>query len=105
MAVLTLLVRCHNIRKRCGCLVGSLAVVRKIFRAGNSLVVSLPQEALATLGLSEGAEVDVAIDREHGGILIRPALPELAEVDPEFIRQMQGFVQRYRPALEELARE
>ena len=80
-------------------------MVRKIFRAGNSLVVSIPQDTLSSFGLTEGAEVEVTADQEHGGILVKPVAPQVTDVDPDFVRHMLGFVERYRPALEELARE
>ncbi len=32
-------------------------MLRKVFRTGNSIVVSLPKEALDYLGISEGSEV------------------------------------------------
>jgi putative addiction module antidote len=36
-------------------------VKRKIIRIGNSLGVTLPREAIATLGLAEGDSVDVEV--------------------------------------------
>lgn len=74
---------------------------RKIFRSGNSLVVSLPIETLESFGLGEGAEVEVEVDRDHGGILVRPKT-EMGGVDAQFARQVSEFIERYRPALEAL---
>ena len=79
-------------------------MARKIFRSGNSLVVSLPAEALEPFGLAEGAEVSVEVDREHGGILVRPRERGVKDVDPEFAREVMAFIERYRPALEELGK-
>jgi antitoxin component of MazEF toxin-antitoxin module len=56
-------------------------MLRKVFRTGNSVVVSLPREALDYLDIQEGAEVEVNLDRE-----------KVAE-----------FIERYRLALEKLA--
>jgi antitoxin component of MazEF toxin-antitoxin module len=80
---------------------------RKIFRTGNSTVVSLPKEALDFLRLNEGADVSVELDRENRRILITPAgLPVAAAgVDEEFARQLVEFIAQYRPALEALARQ
>jgi putative addiction module antidote len=77
---------------------------RKIFKTGNSLVVTLPRESIETLGLHEGSEVSVAVDRERGRIIIEPVTSPVADIDPEFARQIDDFVEQYRSALEALAR-
>ncbi len=79
-------------------------MVRKIFRAGNSLVVSLPKDILDMLGLDEGAEVSVEMDRERRRIIITPVDLALPGVNEEFARQVTEFIEQYRPALEALAR-
>lgn len=79
-------------------------MLRKIFRAGNSAVVALPREVMAEAGISEGSEVAVEFDREHGGILVKPVAREAMGIDPDFARQVAGFIDRYRPALEALAK-
>ncbi len=79
-------------------------MVRRIFRAGNSLVVSLPKDTLDLLGLGEGAEVSAEVDRERQRILITPMGPALPDVNEEFARQVADFIEQYRPALEALAR-
>lgn len=79
-------------------------MVRKIFRTGNSMVVSLPKDALELLGLAEGAEVSVEVDQERRRIVITPVQSALPGVDEEFARQVAEFIAQYRPALEALAR-
>lgn len=75
---------------------------RKIFKSGNSKVVSLPQESLDALGLEVGSEVEVVADRERGRLVVRPAR-EVPGVDAEFSRHLEEFVERYGPALDALA--
>ncbi len=77
---------------------------RKVFRAGNSLVVSLPKASLEALGLGEGSEVSVEVDAAEKRIIIQLAEPSLADIDEEFARQVADFIEQYRPALEALAR-
>lgn len=79
---------------------------RKVFRTGNSTVVSLPKEALEFLHLTEGTDVAVELDRENRQIVIKPAeLPvAIAGVDDEFARQVAEFIETYRPALKALAK-
>jgi death on curing protein len=55
---------------------------RKIFKTGNSLVISLPRESLLNLGLQEGSEVQVTVDEESGRIIIEPLRASLADIDP-----------------------
>ena len=75
---------------------------RKIFKTGNSLVVSLPREMLELLGLSDGSEALVGL--EDGKIVIRPVCQAVPGVDEEFARQLAEFIDEYRPALESLAK-
>jgi len=81
-------------------------MLRKIFKTGNSVVVSLPKDAIEYLNMDEGTEVNVEVDREKRQIVITPAEPPLviAGVDPEFAHQITEFIEQYRPALEELAK-
>ena len=78
-------------------------MVRKIFRAGNSMVVSLPKETLEALGLDEGSEVVVTEDRKRRRIVITPRAVDLPGIDEEFAAQVSDFIERYRSALEALA--
>jgi len=79
-------------------------MVRKIFKTGNSMVVSLPKDTLDFLGLAEGAEVSVELDRERRQIVITPVGTVLPGVNEEFAHQVAEFIEQYRPALEALAR-
>lgn len=78
---------------------------RRIFRTGNSIVVSLPREALDVLGVSEGADVSLELDREEHRLIITVAEPAApAGIDAAFAQQVSSFIERYRPALETLAK-
>ncbi|NJN53309.1 MAG: AbrB/MazE/SpoVT family DNA-binding domain-containing protein [Anaerolineae bacterium] len=79
-------------------------MVRKIFKTGNSLVVSLPKESIELIGLQEGSEISLTVDENHGRIVIEPARPQLAGIDAEFAQQLNDFIEQYRPALEALAK-
>lgn len=79
-------------------------MLRKVFKTGNSMVVSLPKEFLEPLGVSEGADVSIELDRAHGQIIIRPSVPTVAGVDEDFAQQLNQFINEYRPALEALAK-
>ncbi len=79
-------------------------MIRKVFKAGNSLVISLPRATLAALGLSEGSELEITLDVEAGQIVLSPLRPTAGDIDATFARQLDDFIAQYRPALEALAR-
>ena len=69
-------------------------------------MVSLPKEVLEPLGISDGADVSVELNRKKSEIVIRPMRsPLVAGVDEEFARQVNDFIEEYRPALEALAKK
>ena len=78
---------------------------RKIFKTGNRVVVSLPKEMLEALKIQDGSKVDVLLDQPNRQIIIRPieGLP-IAGIDTDFARQISEFIEKYRPALEKLAK-
>ena len=77
-------------------------MLRKIFKTGNSLVVSLPRQILNALGLSSGSDVLVAL--ENGKIVIHPMRQSVPGVDEDFACQLSEFIDEYRPALDALAK-
>jgi putative addiction module antidote len=81
-------------------------LVRKIFKAGNSLVVSLPKDAIEQLGLREGTVVNVYLDSVTRKLTIEPVVPGqyVKDIDEEFAQQVSEFIEEYRPALDELAK-
>jgi len=79
---------------------------RKVFKTGNSLVVSLPKDSLEALGLHDGTDVSVELDRKNRQILIRPVeMPLAGDLSQEFARQVNEFIKQYRPALEALSKK
>lgn len=79
-------------------------MIRKIFKTGNSLVISLPRESIQTIGLQEGSEISLTVDEKQGKIVIEPVSTELTSIDIVFAQQLDAFIAEYRPALEELAK-
>ena len=81
-------------------------MIRRLFKTGNSVVISLPKEVLDDLGIKDGESVNLELDREQHRLVITPAEESMAVagVNEEFARQVDEFIQQYRPALEELAK-
>lgn len=81
-------------------------MLRRLFKTGNSVVLSLPKEILDSLGVADGENVSLELDRKQRRVIITPAEEPLtvAGVDEGFARQVNEFIEQYRPALEELAK-
>jgi virulence-associated protein VagC len=71
-------------------------MVRKVFRSGNSLVVTLPPE-VRELGIDENSEVDVEI--QEGRVVITPS----GVLSRAFLDWTDAFIERHRELLERLA--
>ena len=84
---------------------------RKIFRSGNSTVVSIPLEALEILDLDAGDQVNIVADSDRRRIIITPLDAQLSESEPELEKvpeirdRLDRFIERYGPALERLTEE
>ena len=80
---------------------------RKICAIGNSQGVSIPAEMLEKLKLSKGSEVNIRIDEKNSRILIEPVAKKRYPkgVNREFVSQVNDFIEKYRPALQELAKK
>jgi len=80
---------------------------RKVFTVGNSKGVSIPADYLARLDLAVGSEVSITLDEEHDRIMIEPVRkPRTSKgVNRKFAAQIDEFIERYRPALKELAKK
>ena len=79
---------------------------RKIFKTGNSLVVSLPKDAIEEMQISEGTVVSVYYDRVTSKLIVESVDTDQAVegIDEEFAQQVSEFIEQYRPELDELAR-
>jgi antitoxin component of MazEF toxin-antitoxin module len=73
-------------------------MLRKAFKTGNSVVISLPKDALDLLGITAGSDVAVDLDRENQQVIISPVKGPLAVagVDEEFAQQVSEFINQYR---------
>ncbi len=80
---------------------------RKVFAVGNSKGVSIPAEYLAKLDLAVGSEVSITLDEDQDRIVIEPARkPGAASgINRKFASQVDEFIEKYRPALRELAKK
>lgn len=82
-------------------------MLRKICSIGNSRGVSIPVDVLEKLNLSVGSEVDIKLDDSDSKIVIEPARKKKYPkgVDKQFVSQVNEFIEKYGPALKELAKK
>lgn len=76
--------------------------VRKIFKAGNSCVISLPVEMLKALDLRDGSHLSIEIDRENHQLLLNPVVVKKANMSLEFVRVVDKLFLDYEYALRRL---
>jgi putative addiction module antidote len=82
-------------------------MLRRLFKTGNSVVLSLPREMLDGLSLADGDEVNLALDEDNGRRLIvtkvEKATPATG-VDADFSGHLEEFISEYRSELHELSK-
>jgi putative addiction module antidote len=79
---------------------------RKVVSIGNSTGISIPVDILNKLDLTAGSEVDIELDSENERIVIAPVRKKkVPGIDKEFVGQVNEFIEKYRPALKELAKK
>jgi len=77
-------------------------MTQKVLKIGDSAAVIIPKKSLKELGLRPGDEVSVQIDKKQRKVLIEPLMKE---VDKALLDWTRKFIERYRPALEALAKK
>ena len=80
-------------------------MIQRIIKIGEDLVVTLPENIVESLQLTEGDEVSLTVDPGQNRILIQPVghSLDLEDIDQEFAAQVSEFIKDYKPALEELS--
>lgn len=76
-------------------------MTQKVLKVGSSAAVTIPKKSLEELGLKPGDTVRVEIDKKRRAVIIEPA----AKIDQELVDWTKRFIEKYRPALEALAKK
>lgn len=81
-------------------------MTRKLVQIGTSLGVTLPKENLVGLGIRVGDNIDIRVDGERGVIVLEPVRRKKRKAkNTEVLQWTKKFIERYRPALEALAKK
>ena len=78
--------------------------VRKVFKAGNSCVVSLPLNMLKALGLKDGSHVSVEINRDKRELILKPVIVRNSNMSIDFVRLVDKLMMDYEFVLRRLGR-
>ena len=76
--------------------------IQKLYRNGNSIVVSIPKEYLKKYNLRDGTEV--VVEAKDGIVVNSRKSKGVASVDPKFARMVDEFINDHRDVLAELAK-
>lgn len=83
-------------------------MLQKIVQVGNSAAVIIPKPLLEEMGLDVGDRIVVRTTRRPLKVEIVPKKKDLlgkgSGITKSFARSVDQFIQKYRPALEELAK-
>lgn len=78
--------------------------IRRVFKAGNSLVVAVPRKLLEAVGLEEGSPVTFEVLEEKREIVIKPLRLKEEGRRQEFASLVEDFIDKYEGLLRELAK-
>ena len=82
-------------------------MVQKIIKVGNSLGITLPKEFVNQVKLSAGQTVVTSIDADSGILQVKTKTENNAlktSLSPDFVKRVDNFIDRYKPALKKLAK-
>lgn len=79
-------------------------MTQKVLKVGSSAAVTIPKKSLEELGLKIGDQISVEIDKVKKIVSIKPA-GKLSKEGKKILDWTKKFIERYRPALEALAKK
>ncbi|MBI1961203.1 MAG: AbrB/MazE/SpoVT family DNA-binding domain-containing protein [Parcubacteria group bacterium] len=77
-------------------------MVQKVIKVGSSAAITISKQAIKDLGVSVGDSVRTTIDSKRRRLYMEPASAAISE---ETLDWTKRFIDRYRPALEALAKK
>ena len=78
--------------------------VRKLFKAGNSVVVSIPADMLKALGVNDGSHMSMEINREKRELILKPVVTKKSNMSVDFVRLVDKLFVDYDYQLRRLAK-
>ena len=79
-------------------------IIQKIYKNGNSLAITIPQQYLKDLDLQEGSEI--VVEKEEESLRISAKKKILApDVDVKFMKMLDSFIVDHEDVLRNLAKK
>jgi putative addiction module antidote len=75
---------------------------QKILKVGTSAAVTIPKQVLEELNLKIGDSIQIEVDKKRRTAVMHS---HVKRVDQEVLEWTKKFIERYRPALEALAKK
>lgn len=81
-------------------------LIQKLYKSGNSVVMSIPKQILSELKLKEGSEVAVEINPEEVGFAVKKKVLEdnSSPLTPEFKKWLDEISTKHKKLIQELAK-
>lgn len=76
-------------------------MTQKVLKVGSSAMVTLPKKSLEGLGIKIGDRVQVEVDIKKKRVTVEPVY----NVNAELVEWTDKFIEKYRPALDALAKK
>lgn len=77
-------------------------MTQKVLKVGSSAAVTIPKRSLEELGLKIGDQVNVNVDRKSRAFIVKA---RKVKIDRELVGWTKNFIEKYRLALEALAKK
>lgn len=90
------------------CQYNTYMFIQKLYKAGNGIVMTVPQRILKSLNLKAGSQVQVDEDYDSGLFIVSPKQVksmQSSSISPEFLKWLEGFNKEYGAALKQLAKK
>lgn len=75
---------------------------RKAGRMGNSVGIGIPKEIVDKLNINQGDEYEVTADTVSGVITAKPVKRVAMDVNPEMMKKLDGFMEKYEETFKNL---
>jgi len=76
-------------------------MIQKVLKIGSSIGITIPKKTAQELGISAGDAVEFTFNKGRKQFTVEP----LASINQDLVVWTKDFIEKYRPALEALAKK
>lgn len=78
-------------------------MLQKVIKIGNSLGFTMPKSFVKQAGIQAGEKM--LVETTMDTLTVVPKTRGVTGLTPEFVKSVNDFIKKYKPALEELAKQ